>query len=199
MPGASLLLATANPGKAVEVRSLLPGVQVQTLADHPELEMPPESADTFVGNAQIKAVFAAKALGRPALADDSGLVVDALDGAPGVYSARYGPGSDEDRYRKLLSALESVPDEARTARFVCSMVFALPDGTVFSADGTVEGKISRAPVGEGGFGYDPVFWLPAQSASMAQLSKADKNAISHRGRALRAILPKIQAHFQAGS
>ena len=133
----------------------------------------------------------------PALADDSGLVVDALEGAPGVYSARYAPGSDADRYTKLLTELERVPDEQRTARFVCVMAFALPGGEVFTAEGAVEGRIGRGPIGDGGFGYDPVFVVAEDedARTMAQLSQTEKNALSHRGRALRAILPRVKAHF----
>ena len=118
-----LVLATANPGKAVEVRAALPGVVVETLADHPRLSSPIEDGATFIDNARIKAEAVARSLGVPALADDSGLAVDALDGAPGVLSARYADGSDEDRYRKLLQALNGVPDSQRTARFVCAMAF----------------------------------------------------------------------------
>ena len=189
-----LILATANPGKAVEVRAALPGVTVETLADHPSLSSPVEDGATFIDNARIKAAAAAQALGVPALADDSGLAVDALGGAPGVISARYAEGTDEDRYRKLLDELKDIPDEQRTARFVCAMAFVRPGEPAVFTEGHCEGRIRRAPVGEGGFGYDPVFALP-DDRTMAQLTMAEKNAISHRGRALRALLPILELHF----
>ena len=190
-----LVVATANPGKAVEIRALLPGLTVKTLDAFPEIEMPPETGDTFEANAVLKAEYVAKVLNCPALADDSGLSVDALDGAPGVYSARYGEGTDEDRYKKLLGALESVPKERRTARFECCMAFARPDVSTLTEEATCEGEIVLSPRGEGGFGYDPVFQLEGRSETMAELPGEEKNRISHRGKAIRAILPHIKAHF----
>ena len=189
-----LVLATANMGKAVEIRAALPGVIVETLADHPQLTSPVEDGATFIDNARIKADAVVKALGVPALADDSGLAVDALDGEPGVLSARYAEGTDKDRYRKLLTALADVPDEARTARFVCAMAFIRPGAPAVFTEGHVEGRIRRTASGAGGFGYDPVFGLD-DGRTMAQLSTADKNVISHRGRALKALLPILELHF----
>lgn len=184
-----LLVATGNAGKAREVRALLRGVEVSTLADHP-LEMPEETGTTFEANAILKAEFARDALGIPVLADDSGLEVDALDGRPGVRSARYAPGTDADRYRALLDEMSHV--DQRSARFVCAMALAVPGESTRTARGSCEGRIGRAPEGEGGFGYDPVFRLPDDRA-MATLSGEEKNAISHRGAALRALLPALRA------
>jgi len=137
----------------------------------------------------------ARLLGVPALADDSGLEVDALGGAPGVRSARYAEGSDRDRWEKLLAALEDVPQERRQARFVCAMALAAPGRETVVVRGTCEGEILRAPSGEGGFGYDPVFLPRGQSRTMAELHRDEKGAISHRGRALRAIEAQLAALF----
>ena len=189
-----LVLATANDGKAKEIRAALPHVIVETLKDHAQLSSPVEDGATFIDNARIKAEYVCRSLGVPALADDSGLAVDALDGAPGVLSARYAEGSDEDRYRRLLTALQDVPDPKRTARFVCAMAFIRPDQPAVFTEGTCEGRILTAPQGAGGFGYDPVFGLP-DGRTMAELEMSEKNAISHRGRALRALMPMLEAHF----
>jgi len=193
----SLLVGTQNPGKQREYRELLAGAPVVWVG--PEevglaaLEVE-ENGATFEENARHKALAYARASGLPALADDSGLEVDALDGEPGVYSARYaGPGAtDEDRYRKLLEVMASVPDDRRTARFVCVVALALPGGEVYVARGTVEGRIGHGPRGSGGFGYDPVFVLP-DGRHMAELPAEEKNAISHRGRALHALKPTLLA------
>ena len=191
-----LLLATGNPGKAVEIRELLEGlVTVQTLADYSEIEMPPEIGDTFAANALAKAEHVSKALNVAVIADDSGLVVDALDGAPGVHSARYAPGSDADRTAKVLSDLDVVPDGQRSARFVCAMAFVRPGEAAIVVEGVVEGRIIRVPRGDGGFGYDPIFELPDRGVTTAELTRADKAAISHRGQAIRAILPHLATYF----
>ena len=191
----TLLVATANPGKAKEVRALLEGVSVETLADYPDLVMPPETGATFGDNARLKAEFAARALGLPALADDSGLEVDVLEGAPGVYSARYAPGSDADRVQKLLGALLGVSDPERTARFRCALAFC-PDGVQTEVvQGVCEGRIGHAPRGTGGFGYDPVFVLDSDSRTMAELSPQEKNVRSHRARALEQMRPTLLRYF----
>jgi XTP/dITP diphosphohydrolase len=190
-----LVVATHNAGKAIEIRGALEGqVEVETLQAHPEIEMPPEDAETFEGNARLKAEHASSILSVPVLADDSGLVVDALGGVPGVRSARYAPGTDEDRYRKLLAAMEGVADERRTARFICAMVLARPGADPIVREGTCEGTIGREPRGSGGFGYDPVFVFP-DGRTMAELTLDEKNRVSHRGRAIAAILPDIRALF----
>jgi XTP/dITP diphosphohydrolase len=190
-----LVVATHNAGKAIEIRSALAcEVEVETLADHPQIEMPPEEADTFEANARLKAEHVAAVLKMPVLADDSGLVVDTLGGMPGVRSARYAPGTDEDRWRKLLSAMEGIADDRRSARFVCAMVLARPGMDSIVRQGTCEGAIAREPRGAGGFGYDPVFIFP-DGRTMAELTVEEKNRVSHRGRAIAAILPDICAAF----
>lgn len=190
-----LVLATGNPGKAKEVQSILQGVLVQTLKDHPSIEMPPEDGETFADNAVLKAEHVAKVLGCAVLADDSGLEVDALDGAPGVRSARFAPGSDADRYTKLLEVMKDVPDDARGARFRCAMAFARPGAATQVTEGRCEGQIARSPSGQGGFGYDPVFALPEGGRTMAELSSAEKNGLSHRGEALAAMADVLKGHF----
>lgn len=188
-----LFLATANPGKAREFRALLPQVEVVTLAEHP-LEMPDETDPTFEGNAASKAEHIVRSLGLAAIADDSGLEVDALGGAPGVRSARYAPGTDEDRYLKLIEAMKGQAD--RTARFVCAMALAQPGAETVVVRGTCEGHIAEAPSGEGGFGYDPVF-LVEPGRTMATLSREEKNAVSHRAAALKHIGPHLDALLRA--
>ena len=196
MPAPTLVMATRNPGKVRELRELLKdtGVNLLSLADFPEIPEIPEDGATFEENAAIKARAVARLTGHPALADDSGLAVDALSGAPGVFSARYAqdltaphPPTDADNWRKLLEELCDVPWDKRSARFVCEIALALPDGRLFTAHGECEGVIALAPQGEHGFGYDPVFWVPGYSATMAQLGPAVKNQISHRARALAAF------------
>jgi XTP/dITP diphosphohydrolase len=186
-----LLIGTQNPGKRREYEDLLAELPVVWVgpADCGLADFDPvEDGTTFEENAKRKALSYARAANLPALADDSGLTVDALGGAPGVYSARYaGPGTtDEDRYRKLLHEMNDVPDELRMARFVCVVALGLPDGRVFTAQGTVDGHIGRVPRGSHGFGYDPVFVLP-DGRHFAELPAEEKHAISHRGNALRAF------------
>ena len=190
-----LLIASGNRHKVAEIAELLQGTawEVVCLADYPEVELPPEDADTFAGNAKIKAVAAAKATGLWTLADDSGLAVDYLDGAPGVYSARYaGEQKDDDaNNRKLLAAMQDCPAELRTARFICALSLVSPDGEEFSAEGRCEGTIGFAERGDMGFGYDPLFIMPDGERTMAELDMAEKNRISHRAAALREILPVL--------
>lgn len=201
-----LVFATRNPGKLVELRRLLPGLDVLDVDEAarrigraiPEVE---EDADTFAGNAIKKAREVAAATGLPALADDSGLEVDALGGAPGVWSARYaGPGADAAANNaKLLAALAGIPAAQRTARFRAVLALADVAGAlgdaVITADGVCEGAILDAPRGTGGFGYDPLFWLPARGVSMAELAPAEKSQISHRGLAMQAIEPRLIAYL----
>jgi len=188
-----LVIATQNPGKIRELAELLTGLgfTLKTLADYPHCPEVVEDGATFAANATKKAVAVAQCTGLPALADDSGLEVDALGGRPGVHSARYAADRtaparprDEDNYRKLLDELAGVPAAQRTARFVCCMVLAFPGGRTVQAQGTCEGLIHTRPEGHSGFGYDPVFWLPAYQATMAQLGLAVKNRLSHRAKAL---------------
>lgn len=152
-----------------------------------------ETGDTYQENAALKALAFTQASSLPSLADDSGLEVDALSGAPGVRSARYsGTGSDKDNLDLLLHNLKGVPDRARTARFVCVVALALPSGDIEYARGQCEGKIAGQRRGDGGFGYDPVFFPEGRSLTMAQLPPDEKNCLSHRGRAVRKALPMIQ-------
>lgn len=181
-----VVLATRNPGKAVELAALLgpAGVRVRTLAEFPFAPEVEEDGATFEENARKKARAAAAATGRPAMADDSGLEVEALGGEPGVRSARWVPGTDADRVAALLRRLEGVPGPARKARFVCAAALVHPDGREAVFRGTLEGRIATVPRGTGGFGYDPVFELP-DGRTVAELTPEEKNAVSHRGRAIR--------------
>ncbi|HNT76289.1 MAG TPA: RdgB/HAM1 family non-canonical purine NTP pyrophosphatase [Anaerolineae bacterium] len=180
-----LLLATHNRGKRREWLPLLAGLDIELLLPD-DLGLTDEIAETgttYRENALIKARALAALSGLPALADDSGLEVDALEGAPGVYSARYHLGDDAVRYRALLKALADVPEGARGARFRCLAALVLPDGREFLTEGVCEGVIAFEPCGEAGFGYDPVFYMPERGVTMAQLSAEEKNRISHRARA----------------
>lgn len=194
-----LVVATGNAGKLAELQALLAGLplRVRGLAGLPEVRFP-EEGDDYAANAEAKARAAARALGRPALADDSGLEVAALGGAPGPRSARFGgPGlSDAERTALLLERLAALPPCDRRARFVCVAALALPDGSVRRAEGTCSGRIALGPRGEAGFGYDPVFEPDepgvAGGLTLAELGAETKQRISHRGRALRALLPAIR-------
>ncbi len=196
----TLLIATHNLGKVREYRKLLADLpfRVVYLDELGIDESVEETGETFAENAVAKATAYARMTGLLTWADDSGLVVDALGGAPGVRSARYaGPdASDEDRYRKLLRALDGVPWEKRTARFKSVVAIATPDGDVWTTEGVCEGMIAFEPKGTHGFGYDPVFYLPELGRHMAELSAEEKNRISHRGKAAvkaREILEKLSA------
>lgn len=186
-----LLVATKNRGKLGEIKVLLSGVadEVVSVADFPDMPDTVEDGTTFLENALKKAREACKVTGINVLADDSGLVVDALDGAPGVYSARFaGDGADDAANNmKLLKLLESVPFERRRASFVCVMAFVSPDGAERTFQGRVGGVILDALRGDGGFGYDPLFLVDGYQQTMAELPMAEKNRISHRGQALSAF------------
>lgn len=187
----SLLVATANAHKVEELRALLPDLSIRSLLEMPSVPAVVEDGATFEENARKKAEEISRAFGVPVLADDSGLCVDALDGAPGVYSARYAEGTDMKRYEKLLLALREVPVSARGARFVCVIALAIPGATTILVRGECLGAIDTAPKGELGFGYDPVFIVGAGPRTMAELSMEEKNRISHRGRALELIRPHL--------
>jgi XTP/dITP diphosphohydrolase len=182
-----LVLATGNPGKARELRELLDGIpfEIRSLADYPSFVMPEESGTTYEANALIKARAVAAHTGALALGDDSGIEVEALGGAPGVRSARFGgPGLDDrGRVAHLLRQLDAVPDARRAARFVCVIALVAPDGRETLVEGACDGRITRAPRGEGGFGYDPVFFYPPLGATFGELSDEQKAGVSHRGRA----------------
>ena len=191
-----IVLASGNPGKLREFQQLLDGcglvVRPQSDFDIPEVE---ETGLSFVENAILKARNACAHTGLPALADDSGLAVDALGGAPGIYSARFaGPGaSDADNNRKLLQELAGLSDEQRRARFICLLVLMRHpnDPTPVICEGSWPGRILEAPSGDNGFGYDPLFYVPEKDCSSAQLPKEAKNAISHRGRAMAQLLSAL--------
>lgn len=194
----TVLIASNNAHKATEIAETLdfPGWEFKTLKQAGVSSDPAEDAETFLGNARIKAHAAQQASGgMPVLADDSGLEVDALDGAPGVHSARYAgePCDDAANNAKLLDALSDVADEARTARFVCQLVFLDENGNEVDARGTVEGRIAHEAHGENGFGYDPLF-LPEVfgfERSLGEAKPEEKNAVSHRGNALRELRAKL--------
>jgi XTP/dITP diphosphohydrolase len=198
----TVVMATRNPGKIRELRAILKGLKIRllSLTDFPALPEIPEEGATFSENAAAKARAVAQLTGWPALADDSGLEVAALGGRPGVFSARYAqdrtapqPPSDADNWRKLLDELREVDRGERQARFVCAMALALPDGRVFAARGECSGLIAFEPRGTQGFGYDPVFWVPAYGRTMAELGPRVKNRISHRAQALKALKQLLTA------
>ena len=192
-----LVFATGNVGKVGELDTLLAGHGVTVIAQRklgcPEVE---ETGLTFIESALIKARHAARFTGRAALADDSGLAVDALHGAPGIYSARYAGrrASDADNRARLLEALADVPPAARACRFICVMVYLAhaEDPVPVIAQGQWEGAVALAPRGTRGFGYDPVFWVPTDDCTAAELSVPRKNALSHRGQALRALVGALK-------
>ncbi|WP_295239028.1 XTP/dITP diphosphatase [Veillonella sp.] len=191
-----IVVATHNKGKLREFKAALEplGIEAVSIADVVTVPEPEETGTTFLENARIKAQYYMKASQLPCLADDSGLAVDALDGAPGVYSARYAGEAcdDEANNAKLIQALQAVPFEKRTARYVCELVLAYPDGREVTATGYCEGLIQDTSEGEGGFGYDPYFYVPQFQQTMAQISLTQKNAISHRGLALQSLLSKLK-------
>ena len=188
-----LVLASGNPGKLVEFKALFAplAIDVLPLSDF-GFQSPEETGLSFVENAILKARHASKATGLPALADDSGLAIDALNGAPGIYSARYaGAGAtDADNIDKALESLVGVPDAQRGARFHCVLALLqhAEDPMPLIAHGAWVGKILSARIGEGGFGYDPIFYVPEKDCAAAQLSKEEKNAMSHRGKAIAELL-----------
>ena len=203
-----LVFATRNRGKLVELHELLAGVPVELVgvADAQrrlgrDLPDTVEDAETFLGNAAKKAREVARATGWPALADDSGLEVDALDGAPGVHSARWAGahGDDAANNAKLMRAMLDVPAELRTARFRCALVLADPAGALgdelITSDGVVEGLILDAPRGAGGFGYDPLFFCPEIGQTFAEAGVGPKGHISHRARAMAAMAPRLRAYL----
>ncbi len=195
-PRPTILIATNNAGKLREIRDILEGLSVRlvSLGDSAVLPEPVENAATFEGNAELKALHYARLSGCWALADDSGLEVDALGGRPGVRSARYaGPSRDDDANNaKLLRALQHVPPSRRTARFRCVVALADTGGVLATASGTLEGVIVEEARGCNGFGYDPHFFVPAVGMTAAEMPPEQKNQISHRGQAFRAIRPAIE-------
>ena len=199
-----LLLATTSSGKAREIAQLLrdvPHLELETLSAYPTTEAPDEDADSMRGNARIKAEFYAQHFGVRVLADDSGLEVDALNGEPGVYSARWFDGDRQDRNAALLDRLSDVPAEHRSARYRCALCLATPDSIEWEGEATVEGEIALEARGEGGFGYDPIFGITLASGAasefvgqtMAQVLPSVKASISHRARAVRLLAKHLGA------
>ncbi len=197
----TLLIATRNPGKVREFAALLAALpfELRGLEGIPDAPHVAEDGVTYHDNAYAKALALARFSGLPTLADDSGLEVDALDGAPGVRSARFAgvDADDGDNVRFLLRCLAGRPPAERTARFRCVLVVARPDGETIAAEGSCEGMISEAPRGTSGFGYDPIFFYPPAGRTFAELSAAEKNRVSHRARACADLAPRLRA-FLAG-
>jgi XTP/dITP diphosphohydrolase len=187
---ATVVVATGNPGKLTEMQAHLQDLG-WTLVLKPEDVEVDETGSTFIENARLKASEVAKATGQWAIADDSGLAVDALNGAPGLYSARYG-SSDADRINRLLTELGDNPN--RSAQFVCAIALARPDGTIaLETEGICRGEILDGPKGTGGFGYDPIFYVPEIGQTFAEMSPAQKDAISHRGIAFQQMMPELRS------
>ena len=192
-----LLLATENHDKAEEIRSILTAeldLEIQTLAAYSHLTLPPETGASYRENATEKALFVSRATGHWALGDDSGLEVEALKGAPGLFSARFAGEkvSYAENRAKLLCSLEGFPDEKRGARFVCALAVANPKGAVRVFEGVCEGRITSSESGQGGFGYDPIFFIPHLGKTFAELSSAEKKQVSHRGHAIRGAIPLLR-------
>lgn len=198
-PKVRVVLATSNRGKVLELQHAFDGIELAGLAEFPHVAMPPETGATFEENARLKAAAVAAATGLPALADDSGLVVDALGGAPGIHSARYaGEPSDDARNRALLrERLRGIEPARRTARFVCALACAYPDGRVDVVRGECEGTIRETERGAGGFGYDALFVPAGETRTFAEMEAGEKDALSHRGRAVRAAHDRFLTELRA--
>jgi len=198
-----IVLATRNGHKVRELKTILADLidelqlEIVGMGEFPDVAEVIETGVTFAQNATLKAVAAARATGLPALADDSGLAVDVLGGAPGVFSARWAGthGQDRANLELVLGQLYDVSDEHRAAAFVCAAVLALPDGTVVVREGRMPGSLAREPRGDNGFGYDPILLVENDTRTSAELTFEEKNAISHRGKAFRALLPDLRAAF----
>ena len=191
------VLATHNPGKLKEMSAILSGLGVEVVSPADlgiDLEVE-ETGTTFAENAMLKAKAICAAANLPAIADDSGLCVDALNGGPGVYSARYGGEGLDDRGRTALLLQNMRGQTTRAAHFACAIACAFPNGDTLTAEGRCDGAIAFAPMGEGGFGYDPVFLVPEKAKTFSQLTAEEKNAISHRGKALAAFSEKLATYL----
>lgn len=186
-----VIIATKNPGKAKEFEHIFAsrGYAVRTLLDFPEIEDVEETGSTFEENATLKAESVSKQLNKIVIGDDSGLMVDALEGRPGIYSARYAGEQKDDQANidKVLAELAGVPEEKRTARFYCALAVAIPGKESITVSGTCEGRMLKERRGTNGFGYDPVFFVPEKGVAMAELSSDEKNKISHRANALKKL------------
>jgi len=180
-----LLIATTNPGKVKEIARILEGVPIEliSLADLPRIPEPEETGTTFAENARLKALYYHRASGLPAVADDSGLEIDALDGAPGVHSARWEGSDYAVKFRRIWELLDARGSRGSTARFVCRVALADDDRIAFESEGIIEGRIADEPRGEHGFGYDPIFYYPPLDMTSAEMPPDVKASVSHRGRA----------------
>jgi len=206
--GRKILVATTNPGKIAELRAMLDfDVEWLGLSDFSDIAEIKEDGSTFAENARKKAIGYAKVTGLWTIADDSGLVIDALGGAPGVKSARFsgektinndGTLIDHRNIAKVLELLEDVPKEKRTARFVCCLCLASPEKILIETEGTLKGLITSKEIGKNGFGYDPIFFVPHLNKTVAQLTAEEKNAISHRGNAIRELKPLLDDMLKTG-
>lgn len=192
-----VVLASKNPHKLVEIKKILAPLGIELVLESQlgvDIEVE-ETGTTFEENSLLKAKTVMEATGLPALADDSGIAVDALNGAPGVYSARYGFDDSLDDWGRLLLLLkntENVPDDQRQAQFVCVITLAYPDGMTIQVRGEAHGLLTRQAIGEGGFGYDPIFYYPPLGKTFAQLRPEEKNQVSHRARALQALYQRLK-------
>jgi XTP/dITP diphosphohydrolase len=195
-----ILVASTNPGKLKELREMLGGdIEWVGLSDFPNVGEIEEDGKTFAENARKKAIGYAKATGLWTLADDSGLVIDAMGGQPGVKSARFSGDKEASRglldhknMAKVLTLLQGAPKEKRTARFMCCLCLASPEKVLIETEGKLEGVITNEQAGENGFGYDPIFFVPELNKTVAQMTSVEKNAISHRGNAIRKFKPKLE-------
>ena len=185
----NLLIATTNDNKLSEIRGILSGlaITVEGLERHPGIEEPEETGHSFAENARLKARHYAERTDRICVAEDSGLEIDALDGAPGVLSARFNGGSYPEKFAAIYKQLRDRGAVGSTAWFVCALAVVERSEIIFEATGTIEGKIAAAPSGEGGFGFDPIFFYPPYARTLAEVSAAQKAAVSHRGQAFRAL------------
>ena len=184
-----LLVATTNQNKLAEIRTILAGlpIRIDALDRHPQVEELEEAGRTFAENARLKAMYYSARTDRLVVAEDSGLEIDALDGAPGVRSARFNGSSYPEKFAAIYHQLRERGVPGRTARFICALAVAAGERIVFEATGTVEGEITRRPRGKHGFGYDPIFFYPPYGRTLAELAPEDKAAVSHRGKAFRAL------------
>ena len=196
-----VVLASKNKHKLVEISQITEKFDIQLVLESDlgvDIDVE-ETGSTFEENSFLKANAVMQATGLPALADDSGIAVDALNGEPGIYSARYGFDEsldDAGRVQLLLKNMKDVPDDKRQAKFVCVITLVTPDGNSIQARGEVHGFVTHAPAGEGGFGYDPVFLLPGTGKTFGQLSQEEKSAVSHRGKALKEFAGKLETHLK---
>ena len=200
----TLVIATHNRKKAGEMVAILsqglPGIEIKTLADYPGAIEPEESADTYIGNALIKARSARDFTGEWSLADDAGLEIDALPGNLGVHSKRFaGDTSFEEKMAIILDSLKDVPTEARSARFRCAIALVGPEGEESAFEDTCEGRMASSSSGAGGFGYDPIFWLEERGCTMADLTAEQKHAVSHRGKVLRRLIEHLKVSRQSAT